>query len=296
MQLVADALLRVSQSSLNNYTRQRRAHPQVAGLDDSDSEDGAIPISHGPGRHVTQDHTHVSAAAAARQPPPGPHQRSTGPVDSQQWQAGLHRAPTADAQIRQTAQRKALQRDGTLHGHDRNATDYMHTQAEPLHGPFDHDRRGTGHAAGPSRHSSAVEHAGFAKSGNLTGDLTGLNAQMEDHEAGPSGSALDESAPAVGKIKLKIRRPVSAASEAYDESWFAEHLDQQPELQAPIQDLAEVQHCLYTKQLHQPMTCNKQPADNPKSNPANCLQARCSPIESNGIDSLAVHQSMFSLS
>ena len=274
MQLVAVALLREPQSSLNTCTRQRRAHPQVAGLEDNDSEDGAIPMSHGPGRHVTQDNTHVSAAAAARQPPAGPHQHSTGPIDSQQWQAGLHRGPTADAQIRQTARRKSLQRDGTLHGHDSNAADYMHTQAEPLHGPFDHDRRGTEHAAGPSRHSSDAEHAGFANSGNLTGDLTGLNAQMEDHEARPSGSALDESAPAVGKIKLKIRRPVSAASEAYDESWFAEHLDRQPELQAPIQDLAEVLHCLHTNQLHQQMTCNKRSADNPKSNPAKCLASK----------------------
>ena len=79
---------------------------------------------------------------------------------------------------------------------------------------------------------------------------------MEDHNAGPDGNALDETAPAVGKIKLKIRRPVSAASEAYDESWFAEHLDRLPDVQAPIQDLAEVLDRCYTNMLRMGSTCS----------------------------------------
>ncbi len=45
-------------------------------------------------------------------------------------------------------------------------------------------------------------------------------------------------APSVGKIKLKLRRPLSA--DEYDESWFAEYVDRQPNLRGPITDMDQV--------------------------------------------------------
>ena len=47
-------------------------------------------------------------------------------------------------------------------------------------------------------------------------------------------------APSVGKIKLKLRRPWSAGADEYDESWFAEYVDRQPNLRGPIADFDQV--------------------------------------------------------
>lgn len=209
-------------------------------MEDSDSEDGAIPGSYL--THHRTDHDRNRLAAAARWPPPGAQQNGVSAVDTQLWQNGVQRMLTADAQPRH-----ATHRDSGRHRHATAAaqpTAKAVYQSPALDSPVGHDRRGMEDDAGPSNHANGAVHAGFKHSGNLTGDLTGLNAQSDDRGsigAGPHASGpMDETGPAVGKIKLKIRRPVSAASETYDQSWFAEHLVRQPQLQAPIQDLTEV--------------------------------------------------------
>ena len=205
-------------------------------MEDSDSEDAAIPGSHGLGRLPTfpQTHhlsSHMAATAAARRPPPGTHQPSASPLDN-------HPRHSQQSDLRHAGYQD------NAHGHHRHATDNVLPNAKAVHQSHTADRHRLGDNAGPSGQMFGGMHAGFSRSGNLTGDLTGLNAQMDDRDAsgaGPSAVApVPEPAPAIGKIKLKVRRPVSAASEAYDESWFAEHLDRQPELQAPIQTLPEV--------------------------------------------------------
>lgn len=202
-------------------------------MEDSDSKDAAIPGSHGLGRHPTFPQTHhssphMAATAAARRPPPGSHELN----------------PLANRQRDFLSDLRHPGYQDSAHGHHRHATDDVLPNAKAVHQSHTADRQRLGDNAGPSGQMFGAMHAGFSRSGNLTGDLTGLNAQMDDRDAsgaGPSAVApVPEPAPAIGKIKLKVRRPVSAASEAYDESWFAEHLDRQPELQAPIQNLAEV--------------------------------------------------------
>lgn len=202
---------------------------QTPTLEDSDSEDGYVPGSH---RHTGHDRSLPTAAEG--RPPPGVQQKGSS---EHRWHPSLQNALTAYAQPRDV--------DAHRHnGHDRNAS----TSAQPNVPGY--DRRGSDHGAGPSSHANGAVHTGFIRNGNLTGDLTGLNAQLDDRD--PSGAGQDANGPegepalAVGKIKLKIRRPVSAASDTYDESWYSEHLDRQPDLQGDIQDLTEVTDGLHS--------------------------------------------------
>ena len=61
-------------------------------------------------------------------------------------------------------------------------------------------------------------------------DSLGPDLQMADAAKAESAAA----APAVPKIKLKIKRRWSAGCEDYDDSWFAQHVDRQPQLKGPV--------------------------------------------------------------
>jgi len=63
------------------------------------------------------------------------------------------------------------------------------------------------------------------------------SASMEAPVTNGDRGQVAAAAPSVGKIKLKLRRPLSAE---YDESWFAEYVDKQPNLRGPITDMDQV--------------------------------------------------------
>ena len=76
--------------------------------------------------------------------------------------------------------------------------------------------------------------------GNRAGSIgaEGRSASMEAPVTNGDRGQVAAAAPSVGKIKLKLRRPLSA--DEYDESWFAEHVDRQPNLRGPIIDMDQV--------------------------------------------------------
>lgn len=64
----------------------------------------------------------------------------------------------------------------------------------------------------------------------------GQDAPMTD-----AGQAQAHAAqPAGPKITLKLKRRWSAGSENYDDSWFAQHVDRQPDRRGPVSSLREV--------------------------------------------------------
>lgn len=71
------------------------------------------------------------------------------------------------------------------------------------------------------------------------GRSTSMEAPVTDGDRGQVAAA----APSVGKIKLKLRRPLSARADEYDESWFAEYVDRQPNLRGPITDFDQWEEC-----------------------------------------------------
>lgn len=68
----------------------------------------------------------------------------------------------------------------------------------------------------------------------------GRSASMEALVTNGDRGQVAAAAPSVGKIKLKLRRPWSAGADEYDESWFAEYVDRQPNLRGPISDFDQV--------------------------------------------------------
>jgi len=78
--------------------------------------------------------------------------------------------------------------------------------------------------------------------GNRAGSVgaEGRSASMEAPVTNGDRGQVAAAAPSVGKIKLKLRRPWSAGADEYDESWFAEYVDRQPNLRGPITDFDQV--------------------------------------------------------
>ena len=77
--------------------------------------------------------------------------------------------------------------------------------------------------------------------GNRAGSIgaEGRSGSMEAPVTnGGDREQVAAAAPSVGKIKLKLRRPLSG--DEYDESWFAEYIDRQPNLRGPITDMVQV--------------------------------------------------------
>lgn len=200
---------------------------QAGVLDKSDTEDGGHHNSAQPSQEQQHDKAHVRASAPGQHPQPARQQRSASPVYSQQQQAGPQRhvqSATAEGRRHMDAATTAKHRHmGAVSvGHDKS------TDKED----------GSGF-------SEQLPPGAFSRRGNLTGNLTGLDADLDGDgvQAVPTASeGADAAAPPHKKLKLKLpRRPVSASSDAYDESWYTEHLDRQPELQGPIAHLAQVQ-------------------------------------------------------
>ncbi len=76
--------------------------------------------------------------------------------------------------------------------------------------------------------------------GNRAGSIgaEGRSASMEAPVTNGDRGQVAAAAPSVGKIKLKLRRPLSA--DEYNESWFAEYVDKQPNLRGLITDMDQV--------------------------------------------------------
>ena len=80
---------------------------------------------------------------------------------------------------------------------------------------------------------------GYHHRGNSLGPESGSHSK--DMQMADAAHAEPAVAAAAGpKIKLKIKRRWSAGCEDYDDSWFAPHVDRQPELKGPVSCLEEV--------------------------------------------------------
>ena len=198
-------------------------------LDESDTEDGG---RHGSAQLLQQqqhDRAHVRAPATGQQAQAGRPERSATPPHTQQAGGHRHMQPATVGRPQHMGVATAAQ--------------HKHTDAAGA----DYDR-GRDKEDG-SGFNGQLPPGAFLRRGNLTGNLTGLNADLDGEGAERAATAsdgADAAAPPHKKLKLKLpRRPVSASSDAYDESWYTEHLDRQPDLQGPIADLAQVHPLLH---------------------------------------------------
>ena len=110
------------------------------------------------------------------------------------------------------------------------------------------------HAASPSPIAAAQQHQPAALNGShpRAGSLGPEGTlHRQDAPVSDSGNAQAGAPQLPGpKIKLKITGRWSAGSDNYDDSWFAQHVDRQPELRARVSDLLQVQHTSYWQSVH----------------------------------------------